>query len=680
MCGSREEAARLLRGIFKENETMKRWLTLVASFSLLGWAADAKDYRILSPDGRTEVVVSVDRDIRWKVSRDGQTVILPSEMALVLDDGTVLGVSPRVKSAKTASVDKAFPTPVYHKSEIRDCYNQLVLKMAGDFSVEYRAYDTGAAYRFITSRKGGMTVKDECVNFRFDKDYAAFIPYVNDNRGGERYCYSFESYYTEVPMSRMVDDSLSIVPYIVDLGSGKKVAVMEAGAEDYPGMFLKINTADRQSLAGEFAPYPLEYGLRGRYTVPVRRADYIARTEGTRTFPWRVLAVADRDIDLLENDLAQCLAPECRLEDVSWIKPGKTSWEWWSGIHVTGVDFRAGINTETYRYFVDFSADNGLEYILIDAGWSAGSLMNVRPGLDLKAIVDYAASKNVGVVLWCHASSAEAEAAQAFPHYAQMGVKGFKVDFFDADDQRMNGVMYKLAALAAENHLILDLHGMKAFGIQRPYPNVLNFEGVKGLENCQWTAVVNGRPVDDIPRYDVTAPYARMLIGPMDYTPGAMDNAIARSYHADSSSPMSMGTRVHQMAMYSIFDAPYQMLADSPSKYKREQECTDFIAKVPTVFDRTVGVDGKVGEYIVVAREKDGVWYVGAMTDWTPRDLEIDFSFLDEGTYQADVFADGINADRAAEDYRHSSLQVVSGDKVRVHLAPGGGWTAILRK
>lgn len=658
---------------------MKRWLTLVASFALLGWAADAKDYRILSPDGRTEVVVSVDRDIRWKVSRDGQTVILPSEMALVLDDGTILGASPRVKSAKTASVEMTFPTPVYHKSEIHDRYNRLLLKMAEDYSVEYRAYDAGAAYRFITSRKGGMTVKDECVNFRFDKDYGTFIPYVNDNRGGERYCYSFESYYTEVPMSRMVDDSLSIVPYIVDLG-GKKVAVMEAGAEDYPGMFLKINTADRQSLTGEFAPYPLEYGRRGRYTVPVRRAGYIAKTEGTRTFPWRVLAIADRDIDLLENDLAQCLAPECRLDDVSWIKPGKTSWEWWSGVHVTGVDFRAGINTETYRYFVDFSADNGLEYVLIDAGWSAGSLMNVRPGLDLKAIVDYAASKNVGVVLWCHASSAEAEAAQAFPHYAKMGVKGFKVDFFDADDQRMNGVMYKLAALAAENHLILDLHGMKAFGIQRPYPNVLNFEGVKGLENCQWTAVVNGRPVDDIPRYDVTAPYARMLIGPMDYTPGAMDNAIARSYHADSSSPMSMGTRVHQMAMYSIFDAPYQMLADSPSKYKREQECTDFIVKVPTVFDRTVGVDGKVGEYIVVAREKDGVWYVGAMTDWTPRDLEIDFSFLEEGTFEADVFADGINADRAAEDYKHTSLRVKSGDKVKVHLAPGGGWTAILHK
>ncbi|MBR6932814.1 MAG: glycoside hydrolase family 97 N-terminal domain-containing protein, partial [Bacteroidales bacterium] len=424
---------------------MKKLMFIAASLILVCSASEAKDYKVLSPDGRTEVTVSVGQNINWRVTRDGVCIIQPSEMAVVLDEGTVLGAAPRVTSAKMLSVDKSFRTPVYHKSEIRDRYNLLVLKMSGHYSVEYRAYDSGVAYRFLTSRKDNMTVKDEKVQFRFEKDYDTFIPYVNDNRGGERYCYSFESYYTEVPMSKMVDDSLSIVPYIVALDGGKKVAVMEAGAEDYPGMFLKVNTADRQSLTGEFAPYPLEYGRRGRYTVPVRRADYIARTEGTRTFPWRVLAIADRDIDLLENDLAQCLAPECRLDDVSWIKPGKTSWEWWSGIHVTGVDFRAGINTDTYRYFVDFSADNGLEYVLIDAGWSAGSLMDVRPGLDLKAIVDYAASKNVGIVLWCHASSAEAEAAKAFPHYAQMGVKGFKVDFFDADDQRMNGVMYKLA-------------------------------------------------------------------------------------------------------------------------------------------------------------------------------------------------------------------------------------------
>ena len=659
---------------------MKKIALFAAFLSLSCVIAGARDYKLSSPDGRTQVVVSAAQDLKWQVSRDGQTVILPSEMSVVLGDGTVLGASPKVRSATITTVAKVFKTPVYHKSEILDEYNLLTLKMKGDYSVEFRAYDSGVAYRFVTARKGDMTVKDEKVAFRFDKDYDTFIPYVNDNRGGERYCYSFESYYTEVPMSKMVDDSLSIVPYIVSLDGGKKVAVMEAGAEDYPGMFLKIDTADRHSLVSEFAPYPLEYGRVGRYTVPVKRADYIAKTVGTRTFPWRVLAITDRDIDFLENDLAQCLAPECRIDDVSWIKPGKTSWEWWSGIHVTGVDFRAGVNTETYKYFTDFSAANGLEYILVDAGWSAGSLMQLRQGFDLKEIVDYAASKGIGVVLWCHASSAEAEAEKAFPHYAKLGVKGFKVDFFDADDQRMNNVMYKLAALAAENHLVLDLHGMKAFGIQRPYPNVLNFEGVKGLENCQWTAVKDGVPVDDIPRYDVTAPYARMLIGPMDYTPGAMDNAIARAYYANPSSPMSMGTRVHQMAMYPIFDAPYQMLADSPSKYMREQECTDFIAKVPTVFDRTVGVDGEVGKYLVVAREKDGVWYVGAMTDWTARDIEIDFSFLGSGSYKADVFADGVNADRAAEDYKHTTMNVKAGDKVKVHLAPGGGWAAILTR
>ena len=659
---------------------MKNPLLCIALLTLSFYTLEARDYRLFSPDGRTEVTVSAGQEIFWQVSRDSRTVLEPSAMAVVLDDGTVLGKSPKVRSAKTISVDKTFSTPVYHKSEVRDRYNQLTLRMAGDFSIEFRAYDSGVAYRFVTARKGEMTVRDEIVNFRFDKDYDTFIPYVNDNRGGERYCYSFESYYTEVPMSQMVDDSLSIVPYIVDLGGGKKVAVMEAGAEDYPGMFLKLNTSDRHSLVSEFAPYPLEYGRKGGYTVPVKRADYIARTSGTRTFPWRVLVITDRDADFLENDLAQCLAPECRLEDASWIKPGKTSWEWWNGIHLFGVDFPAGINTETYKYFVDFSDANGLEYVLVDAGWSSGSLMKQREGFDLKAILEHASSKNVGIVLWCHASSAEAEAEEAFPYYAKLGVKGFKVDFFDADDQRMNNVMYRLAALAAENHLVLDLHGMKAFGIQRPYPNVLNFEGVKGLENCRWTAVENGVPVDDVPRYDVTAPYARMLIGPMDYTPGAMDNATKRSYHADGTNPMGMGTRVHQMAMYSIFDAPYQMLADSPSKYMREQECTDFIARVPTVFDRTVGVDGKVGEYLVVAREKDGVWYVGAMTDWTARDIEIDFSFLGEGTYNADVFSDGVNADRAAEDYRHSALKLKSGDKVKVHLASGGGWTAILTK
>lgn len=655
-----------------------RFFACLLAMAATAFSVNAKDYKLTSPDGRTSVLVSAGSTLTWQVSRDGQTIINPSEMSMTLEDGTVLGRAPKVSSAKVTSVDKTISTPIYHKSEIQDKYNQLVLKMSGNYSVEFRAYDSGTAYRFVTSRKGGLKVMDEGVNFKFDGDYDTFVPYVNDNRGGERYCYSFESYYTEGKMSKMVNDSLSIVPLLVKLGNDKMVAVMEAGIEDYPGMFLKINTADRNSLVSEFAPYPLEYHRKDRYTVPARRADYIAETTGTRTYPWRVLAIADKEIQLTENDLAQLLAPECRIEDTSWIKAGKTSWEWWSGMYLTGVDFKVGTNTATYKYFVDFSAANNLEYILVDAGWHSGSMMELRPGFDLKEIVDYASSKNIGVVLWCHASTAEKEAETVFPHYAKLGVKGFKVDFFDADDQRMNNVMYKIAQIAAENHLILDLHGMKPFGIQRAYPNVLNFEGVKGLENVQWTAIVDEVPADNIPRYDVTAPYARMLIGPMDYTPGAMDNSTQKTYRAVKGSPMSMGTRVHQMAMYSIFDAPYQMLADSPSKYIREQECTDFIAKVPTVFDKTVGVDGKVGEYIVMARQKDGVWYVGAMTDWTERDIIIDMSFLGEGVFSADVFSDGINAPTCPQDYVHSHGEYKSSDKVKVHLAPGGGWTARL--
>lgn len=650
---------------------------LLASASTVSFA---KDYKLTSPDGRTSVTVSAGATLSWQVKRDGQIILAPSEMSMILSDGTVLGKAPKVSSAKVTSVNTTRKTPIYHKAEIQDNYNKLLLKMSGNYSVEFRAYDSGTAYRFVTARKGSMKVMNEEANFKFANDYKTFVPYVNDNRGGERYSYSFESYYTEGKMSEMVPDSLSIVPLLVELENGKMVAVMEAGVVDYPGMFVKVNPADRKSLISEYAPYPLEYERRGGYTVPAKRADYIAETTGTRTFPWRALAIADKEIQLLENDFAQLLGPECRIEDTSWIRPGKTSWEWWSGLYLTGVDFKVGTNTATYKYFVDFSAANNLEYILVDAGWSAGSLLSFRPGFDLAEIISYANSKNIGVVLWCHASTAEKEAETAFPQLAKMGVKGFKVDFFDSDDQRYNNLMYKIAAIAAENHLILDLHGMKPFGIQVAYPNVLNFEGVKGLENAQWTNVVNGVPVDNIPRYDVTAPFARMLIGPMDYTPGAMDNSSRSTYRAIKGNPMGMGTRVHQMAMYSIFDAPYQMLADSPSKYIREQECTDFIAKVPTVFDKTVGVDGKAGEYLVVARQKNGVWYVGAMTDWTGRDIEIDLSFLGEGTYSADIFSDGLNADACPEDYVHTKGTYRSTDKVKVHLASGGGWTAILTK
>lgn len=350
--------------------------------------------------------------------------------------------------------------------------------------------------------------------------------------------------------------------------------------------------------------------------------------------------------------------------------------------NLTGVDFKAGMNTPTYKAFIDFAADNNLEYIIIDDGWSGNEslLKDLNPDIDLKELVAYGNQKDVGIILWASWRNSAKDTEATFSHYAQMGIKGFKIDFFDRDDQPLVQSVERIVACAAEHRLVLDLHGLKPYGIQRTYPNVLNFEGVKGLENAKWEPIVNGAPLHNFPRYDVTAPYLRMLIGPMDYTPGATMNATRETFRAVNDHPMSQGTRVHQMAMYTLFEAPLQMLADSPSKYMKEQECTDFIAKVPTVFDETVALDGEVGEYLTLARRKGDVWYIASMTDWTPRDCTIDLSFLGEGSYEAEIFSDGINADREATDYKKEVRTVTSGDKLNIHMAPGGGWTARIWK
>lgn len=644
--------------------------------------AEAKDYRLASPDGRTLVTVSAGTTLTWQVSRDGCTVLTPSEMALTIEEGgNTFDVGSKVLSSRTGRRDIIIPTPIYHKSAVHDLCNTLTLKLSDGFAVEFRAYCSGVAYRFSTTRKGDLTVRDETAEFNIDGDRDLFVPYVNDCRAGERWCYSFESYYDEVPFSQTVPDSLATIPLLVSLDGGRKAAIMEAGAEDYPGMFLKRSPSGNMGFTAEFAPYPLETALFRENIIPTRRADYIARTSGERTFPWRVVVISDRDADLADCDLAMILAPECRLEDTSWIRPGKASWEWWSGIHISGVDFEAGVNTATYKYFVDFSAANGLEYVVIDAGWSGRSLMEVRSGLDLQEVVDYASSKGVGIILWALWSSALEQAPEVFPHYARMGVRGFKVDYIDSDDQETVRKMFEMAALAAENRLVLDFHGAKpAGGLHRAYPNVLNFEGVKGLENSRWIDLVDEVPINDIPRYDVTCPFTRMLLGPMDFTPGAMDHATWEKYVGDESNPHVIGTRAHHMAMFAIYEAPLQMLADSPTKFMREQECTDFIAKVPVTYDRTAVLDGRVGEYLIMAREKDGVWYLGALTDRASRDIVIDLCFLGEGDFTADIFADGINADRCQEDYKHTSVRVTSSDRLKVHLAEAGGWTARIER
>ena len=654
------------------------------------WAADnTKKTIVTSPDGKLKVCAESSNGLKWSVNYNGTAVIEPSAVGITIGGKEV--ITGKASMLKVKSVDKTYDVFYAKRKEIRDRYNTVTLSFKSGAKVELRAYDGFAAYRILPGVKKNATVDAETVELRFPSDCEAFVPYVNDNRGGERWCYSFESYYDEQSLSQMFRDSLAITPLAVTVPAVGRAVVMDAGVENYPGMMLV--KGEGNSLRGQFAPYPTESEIGGYARlnlVPTKRADYIARISKGQSLPWRVVVVAKNDAEIMNSDVAQLLAPECRIADTSWIKPGKVAWDWWNNTNITGVDFKSGMNTPTYKYYIDFAAKNNLEYIIIDEGWSGGESLTdgLNPDIDLEKLIAYGQRRGVGIILWSSwrnliGSNPQNDMAltdAVMKHYADMGIKGFKVDFFDRDDQEVIVSAYKIAESAARHHLLLDYHGLKPSGIQRAYPNILNFEGVKGLENSKWEPRVGDGPLHNQPRYDVTIPFLRMLTGPMDYTPGAMENARRDNFFGNNDHPMSQGTRVHQMAMYATFEAPLQMLADSPTKYEREQECTDFIARIPTVYDETVVIDGRMGEYTVVARRKGETWYVAAMTDWTARNLTIDLSFLGECTYRADIFADGVNAEKEATDYKHTKQDVNAGDKLDVHLASGGGWTAIITK
>ena len=671
--------------------------TLLAVMSIICLMMQAANYEVSSPNGKLTVTVKTDETVTWSVSYNGTVILLPSAIDIRMQQGgKVLGMGKIGKVAKR-QITNSFATPFYKKEKVDDNYGQLLMYSNQKMQIEVRAYDDGAAYRLISSNAKPLVVNSETVEYRFADDYQAFVPYVNDNRGGERYCYSFESYYDEQSLSQMFPDSLAITPLAVCLPGGMKAIVMDAGVENYPGMFLRGERSEVRGkgnmLKGEFAPYPLEQEVGGfdrLNLVPTRRADYIARLDGKQSLPWRAIVITERDADILNCDMAQRLAPECRISDTSWIRPGKVAWDWWNNTNITGVSFPSGMNTDTYLYYIDFAARNHIEYIIIDEGWSGKeSLMDhLSPDIDLAQLIAHGQQKGVGIILWSswrnlignNPTGGTAVTDAVMKHYAAMGIKGFKVDFFDRDDQQVITSAYAIAACAAKHHLYLDYHGLKPFGIQRAYPNIFNFEGVKGLENSKWEPRAGDGPLHNQPRYDVTAPYLRMLAGPMDYTPGAMTNAMKDCFFGNNDHPMSQGTRVHQMAMYTTFEAPLQMLADSPTQYIRNQECTDFIAQVPTTFDETIALDGKLGEYTVIARRKGTTWYLAALTDWTPRDLTLNLSFLSAGQYHADIFADGVNALKDATDYQHRLQTVIATDRLNIHLSSGGGWTAILKK
>lgn len=642
-----------------------------------------KQFLVQSPDNELKVNISVGNTIEYSVSHNGDLMIANSPISMSLTNGMSFGVNPRIAKLSTKTLNDTITASVYKRKEIADTYNELILKFKEGFSLVFRAYNDGIAYRFISDLKKPFEVKSEEVNFNFPTDQKAYIPYVQIIKEPieKQFYNSFENTYQHINISQWDKKRLAFLPLVVEGVNGKKVCITESDLTNYPGMYL-YNGNGSTNLSGVFAPYPkdIKQGGHNMLQGEVQSAEpYIARYNGATNFPWRIIIVSENDKELADNDMVYKLATPNKLADASWIKPGKVAWDWWNDWNLYDVDFRSGINNETYKYYIDFASQHGIEYVILDEGWAVNlqaDLFQVVPEIDLKELVDYANKKNVGLILWAGYYAFNKDIEGICKHYSEMGIKGFKVDFMDRDDQPMVDFHYRAAEIAAKYHMMLDYHGTyKPTGLQRTFPNVINFEGVHGLEQMKWSP----ESVDQV-TYDVTIPFIRMVAGPLDYTQGAMRNASKGNYRPINSEPMSQGTRCRQLAEYIIFESPLNMLCDNPSNYMREKECTEFIANVPTVWDNTIALNGKIGEYITIAREKDDVWYVGSLTNWDARTLDVDLSFLGEGSFKAEVFKDGANADRSGHDYKKEVIDIPSDRKLSIPMASGGGYVMKIYK
>lgn len=631
-----------------------------------GMTVAQSSYDLKSPDGRIEVRIRTAGQIRYDVILGGVPLLDGALLSLDVEHKK-LGLDPKVVSAKQTSADQIVEPVVRQKfAQIRDHYNELKLTMNGGYAVVFRAYNEGVAYRFETSfPEKQVKVYSEQADFNFVGNYVVYYPQEDS-------FYSHnERKYLPQHLNGIAPPFIATLPAVVDVGHGAKIAIAESDLSDYPGLWLS-GGAPQFALHGTFPPYPLkEEQTSDRDYKVIEAADYIAVTSGTRTFPWRALGIVDHDGDLITNQLVYLLEGASKLEDTSWIRPGKVAWDWWNDWNIYGVDFRAGINTKTYEYYIDFAAKYGIPYIILDDGWyKLGNLLEVVPDLNMDELVAFAKQKNVGLILWASWKTLDDQLIPALDQFEKWGIKGIKVDFMQRSDQIMINFLERVCREAAKRHMLVDFHGdQKPAVMTRTWPNLINTEGVRGMEWSKWSW-------ESEPAHNVSLPFTRMFLGPMDFTPGAMRNATRQTFAPINAQPMALGTRCQQLAMYVIYEAPLQMLSDSPSNYLREPEAMEFLAAVPTVWDETKVLDARMSQYVLLVRRNRSDWYVGAMTDWTPRDLEVDFSFLPEGSYTLDAYEDGVNADRNASDYTKSTREITRSTKLKIHLAPGGGFAA----
>ena len=648
-----------------------------------------QQFTLKSPDGKlvTHIVATDEEELTYDIVYNGVTLLLPSHVGLNRVYGKEVMGSMAVTKATTRTIDEDVPSPFTRQASMRNHCNELTLRIRKDLLVIFRAYNEGIAYSYQIFQP--CKVRFEKVQYNFAADFEATVPYVtnfDEKNHDAQYSSSFENLYTTLPLSKLDTRRLCFLPLLVHASHGVKVCLTESTLTDYPGLYLKgmgatiPETRPGFRLEGENARYPktLEQGGHNNLQMIVKeREEYIAQVNKETVMPWRIAMVAKNSAELAMNNLSYLLGEPCKVADLSWIKPGKVAWDWWNNWNIGGVSFKAGINNDTYKHYIDFASKYGIEYVILDEGWAVNKqadLFQVVPEIDLPMLVQYAKERNVGLILWAGYYAFDRDMEHVCQHYSEMGIKGFKVDFMDRDDQIVTQFYKRAAAMCAKYHLLVDFHGaFKPAGLNRTYPNVLNFEGVAGLEQLKWAP-----PSWNQVQYDTEIPFIRQTSGPMDYTQGAMHNAAKGCYFPCWSEPMSQGTRCHQLALYVVLESPLNMLCDSPTNYEKEPGYTRFVAEIPTVWDETRVLQGEVGEYIVTARRKGDVWYIGGITNWKERDITIDVSDIGLQHAYGTMYSDGVNAHRKGCDYEESGFFGMT--QFKVHLAPGGGFVAKISK
>lgn len=641
------------------------YLFAIIICSIHNWSANAKTIDLKSPNGEIKVTVNVTDKISYSVNY-GNDLILDN-CFLQMDLGTeVLGMDPKLKKTKRYAIDEEIRREIPLRTAIvKNNCEVLLLTFRNDYSVEFRVFNDGVAYRFITNKKGDVEVKGETFQINFPETYIAHLSKTGSFKT------SYENPYSHVKTTDYkASDKMTTLPVLLSTDKPYKILISEADLSDYPCMFLK--STGNNGMESLFPPVPLEFGEDGDRSVKIlKEADYIAKTSGSRSFPWRVFVISKEDKQIIENQLVFCLSRPNELPETDWIKPGQVSWEWWHDARLYGVDFRSGYNMDSYKYYIDFASKFGIPYIIMDEGWAKSTRdpFTPNPTIDLQELIRYGKSKNVKIVLWLTWLTVENH-FDLFKTFSDWGIAGVKIDFMDRSDQWMVNYYERVAKEAAKHHLFVDFHGaFKPAGLERRYPNILSYEGVLGMEQ-------GGRCT---PENSIYLPFIRNAVGPMDFTPGSMLSAQPEDNRYTRANAMGSGTRAFQMALFVVFESGLQMLADNPVYYYREKECTDFISSVPVTWDELKVLHAEVGKSVVLARRHGDKWFIGAITANQPTDVTVSLDFLNEGkNYKFTYFQDGINADRQAMDYKKHSSTAKKGDTVLIHMVRNGGWAAVL--